>query len=91
MSLRQDVSFGKTLSSQNVLSASVTGKKIKNITFGAPTIRKKSTGLRFEMGKYEPMNSNGKNTSKIPNAFAQGYPEAKFQVISKANYLDIIE
>jgi predicted AAA+ superfamily ATPase len=32
-----------------------------------------------------------KNTSKIPEAFAKGYPEAKFQVISKANYLDFIE
>jgi hypothetical protein len=31
-----------------------------------------------------------KPKSKIPTAFAKGYPEASFEVINKMNYLDLL-
>jgi hypothetical protein len=33
---------------------------------------------------------NENKKSKIPAAFAKAYPEASFEVINKANYLDFI-
>jgi hypothetical protein len=33
----------------------------------------------------------GNTKAKIPVAFANAYPEAKFSVITKENYLDFIE
>jgi hypothetical protein len=32
----------------------------------------------------------GNRNAKVPKAFAQAYPEAKFEVITKENYLDFI-